>query len=43
LVSEGKKKKGKGKGRLTGGAQVSALAGKKEKGEEERWAGAGVG
>jgi hypothetical protein len=43
LGSEGRKKKGKGKGRLTGGAQVSALAGKKEKGEEERWAGVGVG
>jgi hypothetical protein len=43
LGSEGKNKKGKGKGRLTGGAQVLALAGKKEKGEEERWAGAGVG
>jgi hypothetical protein len=31
LGSEGKKKKGKGKGRLTGGAQVSAHAGKKRK------------
>jgi hypothetical protein len=41
LGSEEKKKKGKGKGRLTSGAQVSALAEKKEKGEEERWAGAG--
>jgi hypothetical protein len=43
LGSEGKKKKGKGKGRLTGRAQVSALTGKKEKGEEERGVGAGVG
>jgi hypothetical protein len=31
LGSEGKKKKGKGKGRLTGGAQVSALAEKKKR------------
>jgi hypothetical protein len=42
LGSEERKKKGKGKGRLTGGAQVSASRRKKEKGEE-RWAGADDG
>jgi hypothetical protein len=31
LGSEEKKKRGKGKGRLTGGAQVSAFAEKKKK------------
>jgi hypothetical protein len=43
LGSEGRKKKGKGEGRLTRGAQVSASRGKRKKGEEERWAGAGFG
>jgi hypothetical protein len=38
-----RKKKGKGEGRLTRGAQVSASRGKRKKGEEERWAGAGFG
>jgi hypothetical protein len=35
LGSGEKKKKGNGKGRLTGGAQVSASAEKKKKGEED--------
>jgi hypothetical protein len=36
----GGKKKGRGEGRLTGGAQASATA-KKKKRERDRWAGAG--
>jgi hypothetical protein len=35
LGSGEKKKKGNGKGRLTGGAQVSVSAEKKKKGEED--------